>query len=470
MDFSTFSGQSSLFGLRPVPQQQQQQQQQQQNPGTPDKNKEKRFNDWHQKQGLPAPQDYPLFASQPAPFSSVPQNPNQPTAASPFLQKVLTQQAVNNLNNSGGGGGADSANDGLFGSDVPDGRRKPSLKRTTSTSPPNSGIWPKSMFGTRPPSRTRARTSSTSDIGADINTLEENAPPLASIYDTYIPNPPPPASTTTTTSSDPPKPPTMTPTQVRVSNFSEDRFPDLIRALRRYYGPILEPYSGLPESESKFSDPEIIPRSQLDFKTTRMIQPMSGSEGGPGPWVRITFRDREAAERAIEGAGKRELMVGGRTILITPWVEPETVTELPFTMDTSSSEPTPGVGRRGSRTSFSQQQQQRRPSTLQVFDEPPSSSSTTTTTTTGGGAAETQLLSEYLPGAKLVIPQQVEFAKKEGWLSGWANALVGAGGGGSVRSSTAPTAAAMNNQGGWTGSLGRSYRYVMDEVVGFKYL
>jgi hypothetical protein len=100
MDFSTMSAQSSLFGSRPAPQHQQHQQQQQP-PATPDKNKEKRFNDWHQKQGLPAPQDYPLFASQPAPFSSVPQNPNQPTAASPYLQKIFTQQAVNNLNNSG---------------------------------------------------------------------------------------------------------------------------------------------------------------------------------------------------------------------------------------------------------------------------------------------------------------------------------------------------------------------------------
>ena len=65
----------------------------------PDKTKEKRFNDWHQKQGLPPPQDYNIFVSQPAPFSTVPQNPNQPTAASPYLQKVLSQQPVPALPN-----------------------------------------------------------------------------------------------------------------------------------------------------------------------------------------------------------------------------------------------------------------------------------------------------------------------------------------------------------------------------------
>lgn len=73
----------------------------------PDKNKEKRFYDWHQKQGISAPQDYNTFASQPAPFSGVPVNPGHPTAASPFLQKVLNQQAGNLLN--GGAGSVSTA-------------------------------------------------------------------------------------------------------------------------------------------------------------------------------------------------------------------------------------------------------------------------------------------------------------------------------------------------------------------------
>jgi len=98
MDFSTMPGQNSLWGnavsfganntasAATVTQ------------GTLDKNKEKRFYGWHQKQGISAPQDYNTFASQPAPFSNVFVNPSHPTAASPFLQKVLTQQAVNSLN------------------------------------------------------------------------------------------------------------------------------------------------------------------------------------------------------------------------------------------------------------------------------------------------------------------------------------------------------------------------------------
>lgn len=55
-------------------------------------NKSKLFNNWHSRQGIAAPQDYPMFANQPAPFSSVPQNPNVPTAASPYIQKIMALQ------------------------------------------------------------------------------------------------------------------------------------------------------------------------------------------------------------------------------------------------------------------------------------------------------------------------------------------------------------------------------------------
>jgi hypothetical protein len=95
MDFSTMSGQQppSLFGNSAFTATTATATQ-----GTPDKEKEKRFYGWHQKQGISAPQDYSMFASQPSAFSNVPQNPNLPTAASPFLQKVLTQQAMNAMN------------------------------------------------------------------------------------------------------------------------------------------------------------------------------------------------------------------------------------------------------------------------------------------------------------------------------------------------------------------------------------
>ena len=72
--------------------------------GTPDKHKEKRFHDWHDKQGITAPQDYGAFASQPAPFSSVQSNPNPPSAASPFLNKVLSQHRVDSMGGNAGNG------------------------------------------------------------------------------------------------------------------------------------------------------------------------------------------------------------------------------------------------------------------------------------------------------------------------------------------------------------------------------
>jgi hypothetical protein len=334
-------------------------------------------------------------------------------------------------------------------------------KRNASNSPPNSpvGTWPRSMFGTRPwvldpsiaiglltllrRSRTRARTASQADAGADNATSEDNAPPLASIYDTIV-------SDTTSNDTKATSDFVMTPTPVRVANFSDERFPDLVCALRRYYGPILEAYSGLPENESKFPDPEIIPRDQLDYATSKTVQPMSGKDGGPGPWVRITFRDREAAQRALEGSSKGELVVGGRTIIISPWVEDHIAVSdagLPFstTMDIdpptlrrrSSVNPTPSLGG-GS-----------------VFGEPTSSGNPAVD---GSGVA----LSDHMPGARRVVPKRVEFAKKEGWISRWVNALLSAtprGGG------TGPAA-----RQGWGSSIGGWYRYIMDEVVGFKYL
>lgn len=303
-------------------------------------------------------------------------------------------------------------------------RAKPALKRTTSHSPPLSGGWPKSMFGTRPPSRTRARTS-TPDVNSDFASNEENAPPLASIYDSHVtPAPPAPVEPTETP---------MTPTAVRVANFSEDRFPDLIRALRRYYGPILEPYSGLPLSESRYRDPEIIPRDQLDHKTAKMVQPMSGSEGGPGPWVRITFRDREAAERAVEGSSRGELSVGGRRIVVTYWEADPVKEVLPFAMEVDA--PAMPV--------------KQTPRRMSVVRPPPEE------------LPQDAVLSTHLPGARLLVPKQVEFAKKDGWLGGWFAGVP------SVMVASSKPAAQSDS---WLGSVGRGYRYVMDELVGFKYL
>jgi len=177
---------------------------------------------------------------------------------------------------------------------------------------------------------------------------------------------------------------------------------------------------------------------------------MSGKDGGPGPWVRITFRDREAAQRALEGSSKGELVVGGRTIIISPWAEDHIAVSdagLPFstTMDIdppalrrrSSVNPTPSLGG-GS-----------------AFGEPTSSGNLAVD---GNGVA----LSDHMPGARRVIPKRVEFAKKEGWISRWINALISTAPRGG---STVPAA-----RQGWGNSIGGWYRYIMDEVVGFKYL
>lgn len=390
----------------------------------PDKNKEKRFYDWHNKQGISAPQDYPTFAAQPAPFSNTPHGQPQPTAATPYLQKV-SQHAP-----------APYTDPSDTTDPFPD-RRKPSLRRTNSTSPPTpQGTWPRSQFGTRPPSRIR-RTSATPDSHSAANP-ENNLPPLASIYDDLsFPASPP-------TSDLPAAPPsyTLTPTAVRVANFSEDRFPDLIRALRQFYGVILEAYSGLPESESKFPDPEIYPRDKLDAKVLAAVQPCAGADGGPGPWVRVTFAEREAAERAVAGAERAELVIGGRRIMMSMWAEEPVAMELDEPV--MSSVPV-------------QQQRRRRSSVV----ERPDLSRPTESSNFGGGNGHAEF-SSVMPGAKIAVAKPVEFAKKEGWLSSWTNSL--------GKTVAAPQQQQGQGQGGWGQTLVGGYRYVMDDLVGFKHL
>ncbi|KAH0613953.1 uncharacterized protein H6S33_005839 [Morchella sextelata] len=403
-----------------------------------DLNKSKRFNNWHTRQNITTPQDYPLFANQPVPFSSIPANPQVQTAATPYIQKIMTQQP----------GEARS----LMDADEPlEGRRKAALKKNLANSPPTSpgGNWPKSMFGSRPPSRTRNRTSSTSDE-APLHSTDTNAPPLLSIYDTL---------TYDSAPSEKPSECTFTPTQVRVANFAEGRFPELIRCLRRYYGVILEPYSGLPPTENKFHDPEIVPREQLDLKTLKMIQPLAGAEGGPGNWVRITFRDREAAERAIAGSDRGELIIGGRTIIITPWKdEAASDVPLPFTatqMDIDMP-PAPPLRRNSIPTPPSPRLVRKTPSG--GMEEFGSGSSN------GGDGV---LYSEFMPGARLIVPKPVEFAKADGWLSGLVNSLVSAPRN-VVGNSGSGGAAGGGGGNGW--GVVSAYRYIMDDLVGMKRL
>lgn len=315
------------------------------------------------------------------------------------------------------------------------------------------------MFGSRPwvaspaafaqlmlnrPSRTRGRSSATPDDL--LHTGEPNLPPLASIYDEMkfdtSPVEPTPAEAA------------WTPTQVRVANFSEERFPELIQALRTYYGPILESYSGLSDAESKFPDPDVIPREKLDASILRMVQPASGSEGGPGPWVRITFRDHEAAERAVVGSERGELEVGARVIRIEFWNDESVRDVLPFTiaaplpqqMDIDAGPSSAATTPRRNSTPIV------RPTPMQHRR----------LATAADGAMDTGGDGEYsnfLPGAKLVVPKPVEFAKKEGWLSGWTSTVA-----------AAPMAVAPGASKSWAQSIGGLYSYIMDDLIGFKYL
>ncbi|CAZ80563.1 unnamed protein product [Tuber melanosporum] len=403
----------------------------------PDFTKEKKFTEWHKKQGIPAPQDYPSFANQPAPFSALRQNPNVPTAASSYIHKVSTLQPATDARASL------LEADAHGGLNEPlEGRRKSTLKKTLSSSPPGSpsGHWPRNTFGSRPISRTRNRSSSMTD-DQPLHAADTNAPPLLSIYDS-MPFDPTPLELK-------PADATFTPTQVRVANFSEDRFPDLIRSLRRYYGVILEPYSGLPANESKFHDPDIVPREQLDAKTLRKTQPLAGADGGPGHWVRITFGEREAAERAVAGSAKGELVIGGRTIIITLWTEDPIIDNpLPNTSSQMDIDPPPTPLRRSSSQSLASPRSLRRLPT--GFEE-----------SAPGGGEGGNVYSEHMPGAKIIVPKPVEFAKNEGWFSGLAGSLV-----------SGPKAVVAGGQrgqgGGW--SLPSVYGYVMDDLVGLKRL
>lgn len=273
-----------------------------------------------------------------------------------------------------------------------------------------------------------------------FHNIDTNAPPLVSIYDS-LPFDPTPSEKSSEA--------IFTPTQVRIANFSEDRFPDLIRSLRRYYGVILEPYSGLPESEAKFHDPEIVPREQLDLKTLRMIQPLAGADEGTGSWVRITFRDREAAERAVAGSERGELVVGGRTITTNFWKEdPVNDIPLPFPvtqMDIDTPVPVPRKSNNNNQAPPSPRLIRKTPS---GFD-----------AEVNGNGEGGNVYSEHMPGAKVIVPKQVEFAKADGWFSGWTNSLV------------STPKVVVGSQGGGDGwGVANAYRYVMDDLVGMKRL
>lgn len=273
---------------------------------------------------------------------------------------------------------------------------------------------------------------------APLYSADTNAPPLVSIYDSLPFDPAP---------SEKPSEAAFIPTQVRVANFSEDRFPELVRSLRRYYGVILEPYSGLPEAESKFHDAEIVPREQLDLKTLRMIQPLAGADGGPGSWVRITFRDREAAERAVAGSDRGELVIGGRTILITLWKEdPINDAPLPFSV-TQMDIDIPASPRKNNNSNPT-------PPPRMVRKTPSGFEDSAVANVEGGN-----VYSEHMPGAKVIVPKQVEFAKADGWFSGWTNSLV-----------SAPKTVVGGQGGGDGWGVVNAYRYVMDDLVGMKRL
>ncbi|TGZ85595.1 hypothetical protein EX30DRAFT_337936 [Ascodesmis nigricans] len=406
--------------------------------GTPEQKKQKLFQNWHEKQGINAPQDYSTFAGQPSPFAS--KTSIQSSATSQYLQKIAHQATP--LNND-----APTSE----GADFPEAsRRKPPLKRSTSqNSPPlSNGAWPKSMFGSRPAARTRARHSATPDFNIDQTTSEGNLPPLTSMYDDL------PFDAATTINSG--NVDSMTPTQVRVSGFSNNRFNDVVRGLRRYYGPILEAYSGLPESECKFPDPEIYPRESLSEKVRNMTQPCTGTDEVLGNWVRITFKDREAAEQAVAGSASGQFMIGGRRLTIAMW---DTNSSGQAVYDDSmelDAPPTDALIDR--RNSAGRRNSTGRRNSLGAVG--------ARSFTPGTPGRQPQLgnngeYSQHVPGAKVLAPKQVAFQKKDGWLSGWI---------GGAPAAKPAQQAQQQGGGGWGSSIAGGYRYLMDEVVGFKYL
>jgi hypothetical protein len=178
-----------------------------------------------------------------------------------------------------------------------------------------------------------------------------------------------------------------------------------------------------------------------------MIQPLAGADGGPGPWVRITFTNREAAERAVASSHMGELVIGGNHVRITMWDESAiNDTSLPFASSQMDIDPPtiPVLQRNNTPLVQTQSSHIRRTSSF------PDDSSVDT----AGG-----VYSEHMPGAKLVTVKPVEFAKKDGWLSGWTGSIA-----------SAPKTVTPNAPKSWGQTIGGTYHYVMDELVGFKYL
>lgn len=166
-------------------------------------------------------------------------------------------------------------------------------------------------------------------------------------------------------------------------------------------------------------------------------------------WVRITFRDREAADACIRSSQIGELIVGGRRLTVEPFNEEarqqlrvlDQIDDMPVNGGSMmfGARRGSGSGRRGSAGMAGM-----RPFGLSAGQQ-------------SGGDGD--YYSQHVPGAKIATPKPVAFKQKEGWLSTLA--------GGSGQPQQKKVEEQQGQPGGW-GSW--AYKYLMEEVVGFKYL
>ena len=155
--------------------------------------------------------------------------------------------------------------------------------------------------------------------------FDDNAPPLVSMYDDMIieeqrqmkvtelsaatqqigGNTNGPSSTVTG------RPLFDKPKAIRVSNYSEQRWPDVLSILAQY-GTILERFEEL----RKRGNYDPIPTKVLVESEDEVVRSSRLLFTGEG-WTKVTFATRDTAERLIAESGN--ITVGGRSLVIEAW-------------------------------------------------------------------------------------------------------------------------------------------------------
>ncbi|KAF8472628.1 hypothetical protein BDZ91DRAFT_442163 [Kalaharituber pfeilii] len=279
-------------------------------------------NRWHTKMGFQKPSNLDqsishIKATEYAPFT---REAEQPSIASLYIQ-----QAYGGL----GRMHQDQQDYGMEDAAQQDDMGRNITYRRSSNSPDRGGVrrpgpeWGNTHFGTNRPRRRSIVESESRPV------YDDNAPPLQSFYDELIAEERRQqqhnenahqvkshqqmngTANGGTNAANLRRPLFDNPKAIRVSNYSESRWPEVLKAISPY-GVILERFEEL--RRSPYYEP--IPTKVLAESEDEVVRQARLLFTGEG-WTKVTFANRDAADRLI--AMNQKICIGGRNLVIEAW-------------------------------------------------------------------------------------------------------------------------------------------------------